>query len=317
MPDLDENAVRWLLQGDVAIQYQTYRDLLETDRHDLRARIAREGWGKQLLDQRNPDGSWGLEFYRPKWTSSHYTLLHLKGLAIAPDQPLIRDSIGRILADYKAMDGGIGCSRGARKSDVCVNGMVMNYASYFGAPAEDLRSVVDFLLSEHMDDGGFNCQSNRSGARHSSLHSTLSVLEGIYEYARIGYTYRLDELQAAARRSRDFILLHRFYRSDRSGDIIDKRFLRFPYPPRWYYNILRALDYFQSAGAPYDARMLDALDVVAAKRGTNGLWRREAALPGKEFLVMEAPRGPSRWTTLMALRVLKAYGDAGRVSPSP
>ena len=315
MPVRETECTDWLLQGDVAIQYQTHRDLLGADRPDLRARIAREGWGKQLLDQRNPDGSWGLEFYRPKWTSSHYTLLSLKGLAIAPDQPIIRESIGRILADYKAMDGGIECSRGDRKSDVCVNGMVLNYASYFGAAADDLHSIVDFLLTEHMEDGGFNCQSNRSGAHHSSLHSTLSVLEGIHEYGRNGYLYRLDELQAAARRSRDFILLHRFFKSDRTGDIIDKRFLRFPYPPHWYYNILRALDHFRNAGAPYDGRMQDALDVVAGKRGTNGLWRREAALPGKEFLIMEPPRGPSRWTTLMALRVLKAYTGAGGDSP--
>lgn len=304
------DSVNWLLQGDVAIQYQTHRDLLDADRPDLRARIAREGWGKQLLDQRNPDGSWGLDFYRPKWTSSHYTLLSLKGLAIAPDQPIIRESIARILTGYKAVDGGIGCSRGDRKSDVCVNGMVLNYASYFGAPADDLCSIVDFLLSEHMKDGGFNCQSNRSGAHHSSLHSTLSVLEGIHEYARNGYRYRLDELQTAARRSREFILLHRFYKSDRTGDIISKRFLMFPYPPRWYYNILRALDHFQTAGAPYDTRMQDALDSVADKRGKDGLWRREAAVPGKVFLVMEAPRGPSRWNTLMALRVLKAYNNA-------
>lgn len=311
MPDRETDCVSWLLQGDVTIQYQTHRDLLGADRCDLRARIATEGWGKLLLDRRNPDGSWGLEFYRPKWTSSHYTLLSLKGLAIAPDQPIIRESIGGILAEYKALDGGIGCSRGNTKSDVCVNGMVLNYAAYFGAAADDLRSIVDFLLTEHMEDGGFNCQSNRSGAHHSSLHSTLSVLEGIHEYGRNGYRYRVDELQEAARRSRDFILLHRFYKSDHSGNIIDKRFLRFPYPPHWYYNILRALDHFRTAGAPYDTRMQDAVDVIACKRGRNGLWRREAALPGKEFFVMEAPRGPSRWTTLMALRVLKAYGGSG------
>lgn len=310
MPVQETDCVSWLLQGDVAIQYQAHRDMLDADRPDLRARIAREGWGKQLLDRRNPDGSWGLEFYRPKWTSSHYTLVSLKSLAIAPDQPMIRESIGSILTGYKAMDGGIGCSRGDSNSDVCVNGMVLNYASYFGAPADDLCSIVDFLLAEHMEDGGFNCQSNRSGAHHSSLHSSLSVIEGIHEYARHGYLYRLGELQEAARQSRDFILLHRFYKSYRTGDIIDKRFLKFPYPPRWYYNILRALDHFRSAGAPYDARMQDALAVIAGKRGTNGLWRREAAVPGKDFLVMEAPRGPSRWTTLMALRVLKAYGNA-------
>lgn len=85
----ETDCVNWLLQGDVAIQYQTHRDLLDADRPDVRWRIAQEGWGRQLLDRRNPDGSWGLDFYRPNWTSSHYTLLSLKGLAIAPDQPMI------------------------------------------------------------------------------------------------------------------------------------------------------------------------------------------------------------------------------------
>jgi Prenyltransferase and squalene oxidase repeat len=304
-----EDVVSWLFQGDVAIQYQTHRDLLEADRPDLRARIVVEGWGKQLLDCRNPDGSWGLEFYRPKWTNSHYTLLDLKCLAIAPDHPLIRKSIDKILSEYKAKDGGIGCSRGDKKSDVCVNGMVLNYACYFGARQEDLRSSVDFILDEHMADGGFNCQSNRKGAHHSSLHSTLSVLEGIHEYAANGYTYRLNELQRAAHQAREVVLLHRFFKSDRTGDIIDRRFLSFPYPPRWYYNILKALDYFQVAGVRYDMRMQDALDVIIDKRGKNGLWSRGNTLPGKVHFVMEPPHSPSRWNTLIALRVLKAYGN--------
>jgi hypothetical protein len=71
--------------------------------------------------------------------------------------------------------------------------MFLNYACYFGAPLELLVSVVDFVLGQQMVDGGFNCQRNRSGARHSSLHSTLSVLEGILAYGRNGCVYRTAE----------------------------------------------------------------------------------------------------------------------------
>jgi len=39
------------------------------------------------------------------------------------------------------------------KSDVCVNGMFLNYASYFGANETDLKSIIDFLLSLQMKDG--------------------------------------------------------------------------------------------------------------------------------------------------------------------
>jgi hypothetical protein len=68
---------------------------------------------------------------------------------------------------------------------------------------DELESIVDFLLDEHMKDGGFNCYSNRrGGAVHSSMHSTISVLEGILEHAKIGYKYRLEELREAEGKSR-------------------------------------------------------------------------------------------------------------------
>lgn len=299
--------IDWLLEGDVAIQYQTHRDLLGTDRPDLQARIATEGWGNEYFDHRNSDGSWGIDFYHPKWTCTHWTLLELKALAIAPDSHSIREQVSGLQPRLGAKDGGIGTYPGCKKSDVCVNGMYLNYATYFGVPEEQLHTVVDFLLSEHMQDGGFNCVSNRSGAHHSSLHSTLSVLEGIQEYSKEGYTYRLDELLKAAATSRKFILIHNFYKSDRTGEVINKDFLKLPYPPRWRYNILKALDYFRAAGQPYDKRMADALEVLKSIRCKDGTWPRQAKLPGKVFFVMEPPRGPSRWNTLLALRVLKTY----------
>ncbi|MCG8408880.1 MAG: hypothetical protein MI923_27055, partial [Phycisphaerales bacterium] len=289
------------------IRYQTFRDLLNEDRPDIQARISVEGWGCRLLSYRNHDGTWGERFYQPQWMGTHYTLLDLKTLAISPDHTLIRESIHDVLAALKGPDGGVLCSRADGASVVCVNGMVLNYASYFGMQEEQLMSIVDFLLNEHMADGGFNCRSNRSGARHSSLHSTLSVLEGIQEYTDNGYRYRLGELRKAAFAAREFILLHRLYKSDRTGEIIRRDFLQFSFPPRWYYNILRCLDYFRAASAPWDDRMEDALHVLISKRRRDGRWPVQATRAGKVYFKMEEVRQPSRWTTLMGLRVLNAY----------
>jgi len=244
--------LEWLETGDVAIRYQARRDLRGTDDPRVRLRILKEGWGAALLARRNPDGHWGRGFYQPKWTSSHYTLLDLKMLGASPDHPLLRDSVAAILAHEKKRDGGIGPGVSLMVSDVCVNGMFLNYAAYFGAPETDLRSIVDFMLDQRMDDGGFNCRRNRSGARHSSLHSTISVLEGITEYAATGYRYRVAELKDAAASGREFMLQHRLFKSDHTGQVIRPEFLRFPHPPRWKYNILRALDYFRTVGVAWD-----------------------------------------------------------------
>jgi len=301
--------IAWLEAGDVAVQYQTRRDLKGHTDAALQRRIATEGWGAAFLARRHADASWGRGFYQPKWTSSHYTLLDLKMLAISPRQPLIRESIAKITAEQKKHDGGIGPGRSIAVSDVCVNGMFLNYASYFGEPEDNLRSIVDFILAQHMRDGGFNCRKNRSGAHHSSMHSTLSVLEGVNEYATNGYRYRLEELQRAADAGREFLLQHRLFRSDRTGLVIRQDFLRLSYPPRWKYNILRALDHFRASGAPWDPRLSDAIGEVVSRQRPDGRWLLAAGHPGEVHFAMEEAGAPSRWNTLLALRVL------GRWSP--
>ncbi len=311
----DQEITDWLLEGDVSIRYQVYRDLLGDERgdlfarecRDLKKRIENEGWGKKLLSLQGKNGHWGRGFYQPKWISSHYTLLELKNLGIPENCRPVHRCLDLILKNHKSSDGGIDPSVTRDKSDVCVNGMALNYFSYFNCPEEDLVSIVDFLLSEQMDDGGFNCRSNYGGARHSSLHSTLSVIEGILEYRRNNYTYRLDELCRAEEDCVEFMLQHRLYKSDKTGEIIDGKFLRLSYPSRWRYDILRALDYFRDAGRKHDTRIYDALDFLISKRGNDGTWKLQAHHPGARHFDMEPVGQASRWNTLRALRVLRHF----------
>jgi len=304
----NEELIQWLLVGDASIQYQSYRDLLNIDKKQLRKRIAKEGWGARFLQQRNENGHWGRGFYQPKWTSTHYTILDLKNLAISPDINSILRTLSLILDQLKARDGGIYPFGKSKISDVCINGMFLNYACYFGVEQSRLKSVVNCLLDEHMPDGGFNCHSNREwGARHSSTHSTLSVLEGILEYDRNAYNYRLDELRVAQAEAIEFLLQHKLFRSHRTGEIIDKKYLRFTYPCRWRYDILRALDYFQFARIKYDSRMDESIEILLKKRSADGTWRLRAVHPGQVHFKMEQAGEASRWNTLRALRVLNYY----------
>ncbi len=312
-----EKIIDWLLQGDVGIQYQVHRDLLGSEKPALRKRIASEGWGARFLRARHPNGHWGRGFYQPKWTSTHYTLLDLRYLCLPPDHPEFKESVALVLRDHKAEDGGVNPAKTIKESDVCINGMVLTYACYCKIAPEALRSVVDFIIDQHMPDGGFNCYSNRQGAVHSSLHSTLSILEGINEYRLNGYRYRLAELERMAAAGREFILQHELYRSDRTGKIIDRRMLMLSYPSRWRYDILRALDYFRLAGIGYDARMQPALDVLESKRRGDHTWPVQARHPGQTHFDMEKSGGPSRWNTLRALRVLRHMHESGAPLSQP
>ena len=302
-----QQIITWLLAGDLSIQYQVYRDLLDANKPQLRKKIAFEGWGQKFLSFRQKNGHWGRGFYQPKWTSTHYTLLDLKNLSIDPGNSEISATLKLIFTHEKGPDGGIYPIGTTKQSDVCINGMVLNYASYFHVKEEYLKSIIDFLLSQKMDDGGFNCYSNRKGAIHSSLHTTLSVLEGIFEYQRNGYTYRLKELRQAKQESEEFILIHKLFRSDKTGEIINDNFLKLCYPCRWYYDILKALDYFQFSGLKHDSRMADALGVILEKRTSEGQWKLASKHPGQTYFEMEQAGKPSRWNTLRALRVLRHF----------
>ena len=307
----EKDIVSWLLEGDVSIQYQVHRDLLGVEKPELQKRIATEGWGAQFLSFRKKEGHWGRGFYQVKWISSHYSLLDLKHLNIPHNIPEIKESILQIAHNHKSDDGGINPHRDYRgnpDSDLCINGMFLNYACYFRIDEGMLKSVVDCIIQHQMPDGGFNCRINRSGAVHSSLHTTISVLEGLREYKKNGYTYRLDELEKIAAESREFILMHRLYKSDKTGEVIHKKFTMLSYPSRWFYDILRALDYFQFAKVDYDPRMQDALDILKKKRRKDGKWPVQAKHAGQIHFEMESLREPSRWNTLRALRVLKHFG---------
>ncbi|MDG1730363.1 MAG: hypothetical protein P8K68_08655 [Algibacter sp.] len=302
-----KSVLEWLLNGDVSIQYQVHRDLLATEREDLQKRISKEGFGAKFLSKRKADGNWGIKFYQPKWTSTHYTLFDLRNLCITPNNPLIKESIKMILENEKADDGGLLPIGKTQLTDLCINGMFLNYASYFKTNESDLKSVIDCILAQTMPDGGFNCRSNRFPTIHSSLHTTLSVLEGITEYELNTYKYRLKELVKAKKSALEFILKHQLFRSDRTGEIIKQDFLKFSYPRRWRYDILSALDYFQHSKTDWDERMRPAIETLLKKRNKEGTWNLRAKYPGQTHFDMEKAGQPSRWNTLRALRVLKHF----------
>ena len=292
--------IKWLLEGDVSIQYQTHRDLLGKDIPSLRKRISSEGFGKMLLDLQQEDGHWGGGYYRKKWISTHYTLLELIRLNINSTER-IKNSIEKVLTIFTK-------DSKANIVDICMNGMALNFFCYFHADEDRLKVIVDYIISQQMPDGGFNCNYNKhSGAVHSSLHSTVSLIEGFNSYEKNGYRYRLNELIKIRENCIEFILIHKLFISDRTNKVIKKSFTMLSYPPRWKYDILRALEAFRDANISYDERMYEAFELLKKKRRKDGTWPLQAKHHGVVHFDMEKPGLSSRWNTLRALRVLSHF----------
>lgn len=188
------------------------------------------------------------------------------------------------------------------EEEPCINGGVLALSGFFGHPSERLARR---LIGEQLDDGGWNCEAPKS--LRSSFHTTICVLEGLLEYERaVGPA---PEVVAARRRGEEYLLRRALFRRLSTGEVVDPAFLELAFPPRYHYDVLRALDYFRETGAPPDARLGEAVKLIESRRQADGRWLLERAYD--EALAVpfnESAGAPSRWNTLRALRVLRWFG---------
>jgi hypothetical protein len=176
--------------------------------------------------------------------------------------------------------------------------MVLAMGAYFGEASQEL---LDRLLAEQLDDGGWNCEAPPS--KRSSFDTTICVLEGLLEYERAQNA--VAGLAAARARGEEYLLERRMFRSLSSGEVIDPNWALFSFPTRWHYDVLRGLDYLRSAGVEPDDRIAEAIEVVEKNRRSDGRWPLQNPHAGPHHLDMEEGADePSRWNTLRPLRVL-------------
>jgi hypothetical protein len=185
----------------------------------------------------------------------------------------------------------------------CINGGALALGAYFGHPTE---SLARRLVGEQLDDGGWNCDAPKS--TRSSFHTTICVLEGLLEYERgVGPA---PWITVGRKRGEEYLLERSLFRRRSTGEVAHPAFVKFAFPPRYHYDVLRALDYFRATGVRPDVRMREALQLVTSKRQSDGRWLLDEAYDEATAVsTRESVGEPSRWNTLRALRVLRWYGQ--------
>jgi hypothetical protein len=298
------DVMKWLLDSDPAIRWQVMRDLNDEEARVVsaeRSRIASEGWGARLLDSQSPRGQWGAGKDRG-WMTTVHNLTLLKDLGADPQAQGVRRAIARIrkYVTWYQLDGRPYFDG---ETEPCINGRILATGAYFGEPS---KRLLHRLLSEQLDDGGWNCEAPRSSC--SSFHSTICVLEGLLEYEKAcGRSATVTKSRA---RAHAYLLKRRMFRSLRSGEIVDRSWTRFQFPPSYHYDVLRGLDYLRNAAVKPDKRVAEAVEIVKERRHQNGLWPLNRIDPRRFTFDMEPGVGKrSRWNTLRALRVLKWYKE--------
>lgn len=333
--------IAWLLDSDPSIRWQTMRDLTGASSASIaaeRARVAHEGLGAAILARQAADGAWRRPD-APAWLSTLFTMLLLRATGVDPAEPVVESAMSRLEEGVRWNDLG-GCwelrppHTGGNtffegEVEPCINGGALALGAYFDRPNEKLARR---LLAEQLSDGGWNCEAPKSAV--SSFHTTICVLEGMLEYERAidstsptapqQVSELLSEIATARQRGEEYLLQRSLFRRRSTGEVVDPAFLELAFPPRYRYDILRALDHFRSASVQRshvqsanlkpdprpdpgrDPRIAEGLHLIESKRQPEGRWLLDRAYD--EALTDptgESAGQPSRWNTLRALRVLR------------
>ncbi len=310
------DVIDWLLDGDPAVRWQVLRDLQDTptaEVADERSRVEHEGWGARLLGLQDSEGLWdggacfpadyrGGEPGQP-WTATMHTLQTLQIFGLDPTSESARRAIKLVAENGRWEHDGQHYFDG--EVEPCINGRTIETGAYFGV---DVTAIVERILGERLDDGGWNCEAE-SGSVRSSFDTTINVLDGLLEYERA--TGGTAAVHAARSRGEDYLLERNLFRRKSTGEVADPAYLEFVFPYYWHYDILRALDYFSRSGAEPDPRMAEAVEIVRSKLQPDGRWLLNRLHPGRVHFDIEHGAGtPSRFNTLRALRVLDWWDNA-------
>lgn len=263
----------WLSDQDVSIQY-LYEQLLNQQSNDeLQRRIASEGYGKYLLSKQNPDGHWGKYYYQPKWTSTHYALLQLKDFRILPDNSVCREILFRMFEDCQLPEGGLNLAKSDIPSDVCVDGMILNYSSYFIPESENLKSLVLSILRKQKSDGGFTWLNQNEG----DPHSTICVLEGFYSFiTNTDFVDLQSDIELAIQKALDYFYQHNLF-------LDEKKYLKLVYPFRYFYSVFRFLILAADLNVKVNETIIEALNLLS-KKEFGGFFKLEKEYKGQTFI---------------------------------
>lgn len=317
------DVIDWLLdptESDPAIRWQVMRDLLglpEAEWSAERDRIEAEGWGAHLLALEDADGQWAGGAYFPSdldwdspeaqpgqgqpWTATTYSLAQLRDFGLDPASSWAQRAVRLVGENCRWEHDGEPYWDG--EVEPCINGITVANGAYFGV---DVSVIVDRLLRERLDDGGWNCEAVNGSVR-TSYDTTINVLEGLLEYELA--TAEKAEVTEARRAAEEFLLERELFLRLSTGEPADDDFLLLRNPWRWQYDVLRALDYFRRAGGDPDPRTGRAIEHLLSKRGEDRKWLLDKNPKGRTwFDVDDGPGLPSRWVTMRAMRVLDWAG---------
>jgi len=323
-----KETINWLLDPkDPSVRYLTLKelwDIPETDAEVLRAKsaIMQIGPVPAILGQQEPEGFWGKpeDFYMDKYRGTVWQLLVLAELEADGSDERIRKACEFILIHSQDHEsGGFAyqgtAKNGGRHSGVipCLTGNVLWFLLKFGYFGDSrVQKALNWVTAyQRFDDGEtlpprvwpYN-KFEPCWGKHTCHMGVVKTLKAL---AQIPPGLRTTMIRQTMENAAEFLLIHHIFKKSHNLSQVSKPgWLRLGFPLMYQTDILEILLILLQLGFR-DPRMQEAVDILVSKQTGNGSWLMENSFNGRMRKNIEVKGKESKWITLNALRVIKAF----------
>ena len=289
-----DQAVAWLLKNEnPGVRYWTLTDILEKSKSDAEAVAALNGiesWDPiaEYLREQHPAGYWGdgEDVYWPKWRATVWALMLLAELGVPRTNPSITRGAEYFLRVMDGQDRSWPPPKYSEEDlrgwrlvwEPCVTGNMARTLAEFGFESDPrVREMFEWLVKNQRDDGGWNCETEDSREGEAVHHSSfMSTIEPLWAFSSLEPQKWPRGGREAVERGVEFLLMHRLFKSDKSGKVIRQEWTQLHFPLFYFYDILHGLRVVTALGYGGDERTKDARDLLLSKRLPDGTWPMEA-----------------------------------------
>ncbi len=319
----------WLLEEDnPSVRYLTLVDILGkpaggAEARKARAAIMARGAAPLILDKQEEGGHWDQpdRMYAAKYRGTLWQLVILAEHLADGGDHRIRKACEFVLEHSQdRQSGGFSMHRaaragGGRHSEVipCLTGNMawsLIRLGYMEDPRVQLG--IDWITTYQRFDDGIAApptgwpydKYEMCFGRHTCHMGAVKALKALSE---IPPGERSAEVRRTIDAGVEHILRHHVYRQSHNLARASKPgWLRFGFPLMYQTDVLEILGILTALGYR-DKRMQEAMDAVVARQDGRGRWKLADTFNGRFQVDIETRGQPSKWITLRALKVLKAY----------
>jgi len=312
---LKEELMEWLLAGEPWVVYRTLTDLLNMDKKDKAVVIANIAIPehpsiKKIFESLNEEGYWGrpkdIHTWWPRKDTTFWILPMLADFGFTVEDKRITRACEYVFST-QLQSGGFGWDPPTNPSD-CHSAIIIESLAKLGLLQDSrLQRAYEWLTSRQRFDGGFWCKNTGQigGPREKELSCALASMFVLGALAQ-NPELRNSEI---AMNGVDFL----FKCWEKRGKIkfaghdsqvgTDWEKLKFPFTD---YKILKFLDVLsQFEYGKKRLRKSEMVNLLLSKQDERGRFTPESIHKVWSDFDFGQKEKPSRWITLLALRVIK------------